>query len=126
MCLWLIRTFSQILSSGKPTLIITQQGIRVDNIYPVSEIVLPWEEIEAIFPVRNGIEQNLAICPKKVALSRFSPPMRFRLRFNMMSKEPSVIIAQALLENPVKEILRQLWAQFEQELERYHVQLAPP
>lgn len=49
-------------------LVITHQGIRVGKLYGSSEIVLPWEEMEAIFLAGSGIEPQLALRPKNVAL----------------------------------------------------------
>jgi hypothetical protein len=124
---WPTRVLARVLSSGEPMLIITHEGIRVGKVYGSFEIMLPWQEIEAISLFGGGFEKQLAIRPTNVALflSHFSLLMRFFLRINLLTGAP-IAVVQSLLENPIEEILDQVVLRYEQELESYHIQLRPP
>lgn len=123
---WSTRVVANLLSSGEPALVITHDGIRVGKVYGSVEIMLPWEEIEAIYVPGNWLQKQLSIRSTNVErfLSRFGPLMRFFLRINLMNGAP-IAIAQSFLEKPIEEILHQLQALYGQELDYYHIQLRP-
>jgi hypothetical protein len=124
--IWPTRVVASVLSSGEPMLVITHQGIRVGKVYGSFEIILPWEEIEAIYLFGGGIEKQLCIRPTNVGLflSHFGLLMRFFLRINVLTGAP-IAVAQSFLEKPIEEILDQVVVRYEQELESYHIQLQP-
>jgi hypothetical protein len=55
---WPTRVLACVLSSGEPMLIITHEGIRVGKVYGSFEIMLPWQEIEAISLFGGGSRSN--------------------------------------------------------------------
>lgn len=107
-------------------LVITHEGVQVGKLYGSFEIVLPWKEIAAIYPVGGGLEKQLCIRPTNVGLflSRFSRLMRFFLRMNLMNGAP-IAIAQSFLDQSIEEIMRKLQAWYTQELDDHRVQLWP-
>jgi hypothetical protein len=125
--IWPTRVLARVLSSGEPILVITHEGIRVGKLYSSFEIMLPWQEIEAISLFGGGIEKQLFIRPTNVGLflSHFGLLMRFVLRINLLTGAP-IAVAQSLLEKPIEEILDQLVVRYEQELESYNIQLRSP
>jgi len=125
--LWPTRLLASVLSSGEPMLVITHQVIRVGKVYGSFEIMLPWEEIEAIYLFGGGIEKQFCIRPTNVGLflSHFGLLMRFFLRINLLTGAP-LAVAQSFLEKPIAEILDQVMARYTQELEYYHIQLRSP
>lgn len=125
--LWATRVVASLLFSGEPVLVISHEGIRVGKLYGSFDIMLPWQEIEAIYLFVGGIEKQLAIRPTHVGLflSHFGLLMRFFLRINLLTGAP-IAVAQSLLEKPIEEILDQLVVRYEQELESYHIQLRSP
>jgi hypothetical protein len=81
----------------------------VGKLYGSFDIVLPWEEIAAIYLQSDGVQKQHCIRPTniKVFLSHFSPFMRFFLRINLMNGAP-IAIAQSFLDQPIGVILQQL------------------
>ena len=73
------------------------------------------------------MRKSWAIRPTNVGLflSHFGLLMRFFLRINLLTGAP-ITVAQSFLEKPIEEILDQLVARYEQELEYYHIQLRSP
>lgn len=122
--LWLIRVLARLLTSGEPMLVITHQGIRIGKLYGSFEMMLPWEEIEAIYLSGSGIEKQLFIRPRNVKrfFSHVGLLTRFFLRLNSLSGAP-ITIAQSFLENPIAEILDQLDHLYARELDSYHIRL---
>lgn len=127
LALWPIRVLARVLSSGEPMVVITHEGIRVGKVYGSFQIMLPWQEIEAIYLFRGGIEKQLAIRPTNVELflSHFGLLMHLFLRINLLTGA-SIAVAQSLLETPIKEILDQVVVRYAQELESCHIQLQSP
>jgi hypothetical protein len=119
-----IRALARLLASGEPTLVITPQGIRVGKLYGPFEMILPWEEIEAIYLFVGGVEKQLFIRPTNLAwfLSRFGLLTRFFLRLNSLNGAP-ITIAQSFLDKPIAEILDQLDDLYAREVEYYHIRL---
>jgi hypothetical protein len=124
---WPTRTIASVLMSGAPMLVITHQGIRVGKLYGSFDIILPWDEIAAIYLHNNGVEKQLCIRPTNINgfLSHFSPFMRFFLRINLMNGAP-ISVAQSFLDQPIRVILQQVQQRYAQELEAHQVQLRPP
>lgn len=123
---WPTRVLADLLTSREPMLVITHQGVRVGKLYGSFDIVLPWEEIAAIYLHSDGIQKQLCIRPTDVEgfLSRFSPFMRFFLRINLMNGAP-IAINQSFLDQPIREILQQLHQRYAQEVEAHQVLLQP-
>jgi hypothetical protein len=123
---WPTRVLADLLTSGEPMLVITHQGVRVGKLYGSFDMVLPWEEIAAIYLHSDGIQKQLCIRPTDVLgfLSRFSPFMRFFLRINLMNGAP-IAINQSFLDQPIRDILQQLHQRYGQEVEAHQVLLQP-
>lgn len=122
--IWATWTIASFLSSGEPTLIITGEGIWIGKIYGSFEILLSWEEIEAIYLFVGGIEKQMFIRPTNLALflSHFGPLTRFFLRLNSLNGAP-ITIAQSFLDKPIAEILDQLDDLYAREVDYYHIRL---
>jgi hypothetical protein len=122
--LWAMRVLARLLTSGAPTLAITHQGIRVGKVFGSFEIMLPWEEFEAIYLFGGGIEKQMAIRPRNIKrfLSHLGLLTRFYLRLNLLSGAP-ITIAQSFLEKPIAEILDQVDDRYARELDSYHIRL---
>jgi hypothetical protein len=99
--LWPTRVLASVLPSGEPMLVITHQGIRVGKLYGSFEIMLPWEEIEAIYLSGGGIEKQLSIRPSnvKLFLSHFGLLMRFFLHINLLTGAPITSSFNLLVSN---------------------------
>lgn len=125
--LWATRGIANLLTSGAPMVVITHQGMQVGKLYGPVDIVLPWEEIAAIYLHRDGVRKQLCIRPTNVAefLARFGPFMRFFLRMNLRNGAP-IAINQWFLDQPIGAILQQLEQRYAQVLEAHQVQLRPP
>jgi hypothetical protein len=99
------RDVANVLRSG-PMLVIAPEGVWVGKLYGPFEIVLPWQEIAAIYLREDAFQQQLFIRPTNVPLflSRFSPFMRYFLRMNLTNGAP-IAIAQSFLDQPIRDIL---------------------
>ena len=123
--IWPTHIIASLLSSREPMLGITHEGIRIGKLFGSSEIVLPWEEIEAISLLVGGIEKQLSIRPTHIVsfLSRFNSPMNWCLRMNLLFYGVPIVIPQSFLATPIVEILDQLETLYAQELHHHYIDL---
>lgn len=126
---FLFYTFYRLFSD-KPTLFVTSQGVTIQDLPVIGNIFLPWNEITSlsVVPVRQSFseaENYLSLDPKDHTqfLSRIHPIRRFFINLSSQVTGTLVYIPPYFLAKPAEEVLLQIQEYFQEELQRYKVQI---
>lgn len=121
------------LLSHKPTLLITPQGIHLQNLPAVGSLFLFWNEVASVSVITAGQSlsgpiHHLCLTPKNPVqfLSRFHPLRRMLVRFGSVATGTLIPLPQWFLSEPVEHILTQIQETFQEELRRDEVQIVRP
>ncbi len=114
--IWQTLVFLRMTLSTEPVLIISRAGIRVGKIYGLSDLFLPWKDVETVSS--QPPYKVLDIHPVNTRRFIASLPLNMRLicRLNVLTGAP-VTISQSFMDKPIDEILEQIRRRYARELQ---------
>lgn len=116
--------------SYKPTLLAISQGIAIQDLPIIGNIFLSWNEIASlsVAPVRQSFskpEHYLALDPKDHAqfLSHINPVRRVFVNLGSQATGTLVYVPPYYFSEPTGEVLLQIQEHFQEELQKYEIQV---
>ena len=113
------------LVSSKPALLVTSEGISLQDLPRIGNVFLLWSEIATLYEYRRPSDAFFCLDPKEKSqfLSRFNVLQCLVMRIGEWNTGTLIAVPHWLLSVPVGEVLSHIQQTFDDELTQHHVQV---